>query len=331
MIIDNAIPINIKKRLIITYFTKADEEARGMLALTPGYNPENREKELEFIKKFDIARPNVIYDKELLTLKVSGELQQDLSIGVKKRQIILDMTCNYYVPEESTTLAIMIPIPKYDDYGVYFFGWCNSDKSKPHVKKYNNPVNQAAMDANRDKEEKLLIFPKMIFGNDKSTTPQMSNSESSDISGYVAPVKPVINTGVKEGSGMPAIIHSGMLDIEFDVPAPPIIRKSDVSQSSANGYFSNIPFLGTFWALFKTLFICTALVAVVYGIWTGITNPKKLKSIIKGLKAKAWPEEKYSNIANQDYTDGDCGDELEEDSAGGGMFEVPDNKNYRDV
>lgn len=215
MIIDNAIPIDIAKRLTISYYTKADGDAEQMLEMSPGYNLENRDKELQFIKQFDIGRPNIIYDREVLTVKVSGELQTDLIIGSNKRQIILDMSCNYYIPEESTTLAVMIQIPKYDDYGVYFFGWCNKDKSKPHVTKYNNPVNQTAINADRDKAETLLIFPKMIFGNEKEAKNILAITPSGGVS--VTSTKPQIKTGVTESGGMPAIIHSGMLDIECKI------------------------------------------------------------------------------------------------------------------
>ena len=212
MVIDNAIPIEITKRLIITYYTKADGDAEEMLAMSPGYNSENRDKELQFIKRFDIGRPNIIYDQEVLTVEVSGELQDDLIIGSNKRQIILDMKCNYYIPAESTTLAVMIQIPKYDDYGVYFFGWCNKDKSKPHVRKYNNPVNQTAINADRDKAEALLIFPTMIFGHEKEAQTTLVMTSTGGVS--KTPTKPQIKTGVTENGGMPAIIHSGMLDIE---------------------------------------------------------------------------------------------------------------------
>lgn len=81
----------------------------------------------------------------------------------------------------------------------------------------------------------------------------------------------------------------------------------------------------------KTVLVCATLVAIAYGIWTAITNPKKIKAMIKSMKLMAKGDPNYANIANQDYTDGDCDNDLEEDTAGGGMFEIPDNKNYRDV
>jgi hypothetical protein len=92
-----------------------------------------------------------------------------------------------------------------------------------------------------------------------------------------------------------------------------------------NSLFSNL------WGIMKTVVVCATLVAIAYGVWTAITNPKRFKVMIKSMKSMATGDPNYATISNQDYTDGDCGDELEEDTAGGGMFEVPENKNYRDV
>jgi len=124
------------------------------------------------------------------------------------------MQCRFYIPDDSTTLAVMIPIPKYDDYGIYFFGWCNKNSSLPHVKRYNNKNKILLLSGNGANRDPLLIFPKMEFTDDGSKT-QLQEDRFTGIVSEIDSDKPKIDLFPKGSiilNTQP--ISNGLLDFE---------------------------------------------------------------------------------------------------------------------
>ena len=84
MIIDNAFPIDLKKRVTVSYYTKYDQTVDSYITNHYG---EKTQEEINRSKQFDIGRPHIIYDKEVLKVTESGTLIHDLKIGWVKREI----------------------------------------------------------------------------------------------------------------------------------------------------------------------------------------------------------------------------------------------------
>ena len=123
MSIDNAIPIDFGKTVRISYYTKNDSNVKALFDQNKSQYKLPINKIYDNMNEFSIERPMLIYDKEVQDLKIQGNQFDNMKIGLDKKFITLDMKCLYYIPEESTTFSIVISIPGFDDYSIYFYGW----------------------------------------------------------------------------------------------------------------------------------------------------------------------------------------------------------------
>lgn len=254
-----------------------------------------------------------------------------MKVGYRKRKLIIELKCLFYIPDESTTLAVMIPIPKYDDYGIYFFGWCNEDSSLPHVShRYNSKKKVSMLSQNGRNNEPLLIFPKMEFMDDGSKS-QLSEDRTTGIVSSIS-LNNNVNNSMIPNEDIP--ISSGLLDIELD---PEIIKQVREQKNIDYSYLDGNSNRWFDWIkskinygidIFWTLLIGFGIVGGIWVIYQMLLNPSFIQQLIRYL-TKVGKSSCYQECKGQNEVIGNEKEEVIEDN-GISMVDI-NEKEYREL
>ena len=310
MNIENAIELNFKRAVILQYWTKADQTVKDLIRNNDIPDDSSFTREWKNQQSFSIERPNLIYDRQLLDIKIDGDLTQDLRISNTKRYISLEFKCKYYVPQVTTTVGIMIKIPGYDDYAVYFFGLCDIDSSLPHAPRYDNPINAKNVDL-LDKKP-LIVEPKFIYEKTQDNdTEQLSHAKmAEDPEGTAVPIES------KQNVMSDYLRYSGINDIEIGKAkseSAPSSQKTNIQQSEYD--FKDSALVAIFNKLYeytKIGIVFGFVVAAIYIIVQGLKFPEEFK---KRFGMFIEQEQKYAPISANGIVDDEVDKSDDEDNA----------------